>query len=110
MQAAARFFRFGPDEIGVVHDDTELAFGKAAIRLGGGLAGHNGLRSVSSSLSSRGFWRVRIGVGRPERGDLRSHVLGRFSPEEEASLAKILQRVATLVVTACREGWASAAS
>jgi PTH1 family peptidyl-tRNA hydrolase len=97
VQAAMRFFRFLPSEILVAHDDVELPFGAAAIRLGGGLAGHNGLRSVTQCLGTRDFWRLRIGVDRPGRGDLHNHVLGRFSEQEEALLPGFLSKLATLL-------------
>lgn len=86
VQAAARFFRYSPQEIVVAHDDTELEFGYIDIKSGGGLAGHNGLKSVAHCLADRSFLRLRIGVGRPAHGELHGHVLGRFSAEEEAEL------------------------
>ncbi|MEE8441987.1 MAG: aminoacyl-tRNA hydrolase, partial [Spirochaetia bacterium] len=89
----------------VAHDDVELAFGRVGIRMGGGLAGHNGLRSVADCLSTREFWRLRIGVGRPGRGDLHDHVLGRFSPEEEMALPGILDGIVALVETGVRSGF-----
>lgn len=92
--AALRFFKLDPEHLIVVHDETELPFGEVGIRMGGGLAGHNGLRSIAQSISSREFWRVRIGIGRPAHGALHSHVLGRFSKDEEAQLPTILQGVA----------------
>lgn len=105
VQAAMRFFRYAPGEVLVAHDDVELAFGKVGIRMGGGLAGHNGLRSIAKCLSTRDFWRLRIGVGRPDRGDLHDHVLGRFSPEEEIGLARILSETAALVEAGMRSGF-----
>lgn len=107
VQAAARFFKFDVADVAVAHDDVELAFGEAGIRMGGGLAGHNGLRSVAHCLGTRDFWRVRIGVGRPRHGELHGHVLGRFSREEEAELPDALGSVAGLVRQGYREGFAS---
>ena len=100
VQAAARFFKTRPEEIIVVHDDVELTFGGCAIRAGGGLAGHNGLRSIVQHLSTQEFWRLRIGVGRPGRGDLHHHVLGRFNEEEEAELETLLSQAAARLVEA----------
>ena len=97
VQAATRFFRYSAGDVLVVHDDVELPFGEIGIRMGGGLAGHNGLRSIASCLSTRDFWRLRIGVGRPPRGELHDHVLGRFSPEEEIDLPGILDESVALV-------------
>ena len=104
VQAAARFFRFTPREIVLVHDDVELPFGRVSLRLGGGLAGHNGLRSVAHCLATPDFWRLRIGVGRPERGDLHNYVLGRFTPEEEGALPAVLDTAAQRLVDAARQG------
>lgn len=70
--AAARFFKVPPDALVVVHDDVDLEPGRLQVRLGGGLAGHNGLRSIAQALGTQEFLRVRIGVGRPEIG--RAHV------------------------------------
>src|ERR687888_846100 len=69
--AAARFYKVEPDAILVVHDEIDLEPGRLQARRGGGLAGHNGLRSVAAHLKSSDFVRLRVGVGRPGRGDLR---------------------------------------
>jgi PTH1 family peptidyl-tRNA hydrolase len=85
--AAARFFKVEPEQLLVVHDDVDLESGRLQARRGGGLAGHNGLRSLAQHLGSQDFLRLRIGVGRPGRGDPRSvsdWVLSRFEPEEDA--------------------------
>ena len=85
--AAARFFKVEPEQVLVVHDDVDLESGRLQARGGGGLAGHNGLRSLAQHLGSQDFLRLRIGVGRPGRGDPRSvadWVLSPFAPEEDA--------------------------
>jgi len=85
--AAARFFKVEPDAILVVHDESDLEAGRLQARRGGGLAGHNGLRSVSQSLGTQDFLRLRVGIGRPERGDRRplaDWVLADFEPHEDA--------------------------
>ncbi len=69
VQAAARFFKLEPDAILVVHDEGDLELGRLQARRGGGLAGHNGLRSVAKQLGTPDFMRLRVGVGRPGRGD-----------------------------------------
>ena len=71
LAAAGRFFKLPTEQISVVHDDVDLETGRIQVRLGGGLAGHNGLRSVRQALGSAEFLRVRVGVGRPGRGDRR---------------------------------------
>ena len=86
IQAAARFFKVPVESVLVVHDDVDLDEGRLQARAGGGLAGHNGLRSIAQSLGSQEFLRLRIGVGRPGRGDRRSvadYVLSPFEPETD---------------------------
>jgi peptidyl-tRNA hydrolase, PTH1 family len=75
------------DRVVVLHDEIDLPFGEIQARLGGGLAGHNGLRSVAAGVGGSDFWRLRIGVGRPDSTDpevVSTYVLGRFpEPEDE---------------------------
>jgi PTH1 family peptidyl-tRNA hydrolase len=87
VQAAARFFKVDPDAILVVHDEGDFDLGRLQARRGGGLAGHNGLRSIAKVLGTQDFLRLRIGVGRPGRGDRRSladYVLSDFEPQDDA--------------------------
>ncbi len=84
VSPAVRFFKVDPARLLVVHDDVDLDVGRLQARIGGGLAGHNGLRSIVSELGTQDFLRLRIGVGRPERGDRRpvsDFVLSPFAPE-----------------------------
>ena len=69
--AAARFFKVEPESVLVVHDEGDFDLGRLQARKGGGLAGHNGLRSIAEHLKTQDFLRLRVGVGRPERGDPR---------------------------------------
>jgi PTH1 family peptidyl-tRNA hydrolase len=88
IRTAAKFFKTPVAGVLVVHDDVDLEEGRLQARLGGGLAGHNGLRSIAHELGSRDFPRLRIGVGRPGRGDRRSvadFVLSPFSPETDVN-------------------------
>ena len=103
--AAARFFRVEPESLLVVHDEVDLEPGRLQARLGGGLAGHNGLRSVAQHLGTPEFARLRIGVGRPERGDPRpvaDFVLSPFPPELD--LEGLVARAGDAVETIAREG------
>jgi len=98
---AARFYKVEPEGLLVVHDDVDLEPGRLQARAGGGLAGHNGLRSLAQHLGSQEFDRLRIGVGRPGRGDPRSvsdWVLSGFAPENdvEALIAKAADAVETI--------------
>src|SRR5205085_9959831 len=73
--AAARFFKVGPADVLVVHDEGDFDLGRIEIKHGGGLEGHNGLRSIAQELGTNVFTRLRIGVGRPESRDPRSHAV-----------------------------------
>jgi peptidyl-tRNA hydrolase, PTH1 family len=103
--AATRFFKVDPGSLLVVHDDVDLEAGRLQARLGGGLAGHNGLRSIAQALGTNDFLRLRIGVGRPGRGDRRSvadYVLGGFEPEVDVD--SLIGRSADAVETMARDG------
>jgi peptidyl-tRNA hydrolase, PTH1 family len=79
----------------VVYDEIDLPFGEVRVRLGGGLAGHNGLKSLKRELGGAEFMRVRVGVGRPDSTDpeiVSAHVLGRFS-ESPAEVGELVDRV-----------------
>ena len=103
--AAARFFKVDPDAVLVVHDEGDFDLGRLQLRVGGGLAGHNGLRSIASHLKTQDFLRLRIGVGRPGRGDprdLADYVLSDFEPEDDAE--GLVARAADAVESLLSEG------
>jgi len=103
--AAARFYKLEADAVLVVHDEIDLEPGRLQARKGGGLAGHNGLRSIAAHLGAQDFLRLRIGVGRPGRGDQRppaDYVLSPFTPEEDAE--SLVARAADAVETLDAEG------
>ncbi len=103
--AAARFFKVEPEALLVVHDDVDLEAGRLQARRGGGLAGHNGLRSLAQDVGTQDFLRLRIGVGRPGRGDPRSvadWVLSPFSADQDVD--GLVARGADAVETIVREG------
>lgn len=79
---AAAFFKIPPERIMVVHDELELPLGTASFKYSGGLGGHNGLRSIKASLGTPDFWRLRIGIGRPDHTDIASYVLSDFTKDE----------------------------
>jgi PTH1 family peptidyl-tRNA hydrolase len=102
---AAAFFKLEPAAVLVVHDEGDFDLGRLELKAGGGLAGHNGLRSIAQVLGTQDFLRLRIGVGRPERGDgrpLADWVLANFEPHEKAD--EIVARAADAVETFIREG------
>jgi PTH1 family peptidyl-tRNA hydrolase len=81
------------DRVIALHDEIDLPFGEIKSKLGGGAAGHNGLKSLERGLGSRDYWRVRVGVGRPDSTDpeiVSRHVLGRFS-ESRAAVAELIE-------------------
>jgi len=101
VAAAARFYKLEPDAILVIHDEGDFDLGRLQARKGGGLAGHNGLRSIAQHLATPEFLRLRIGVGRPGRGDRRplaDYVLSPFTPEDDAEtlVARAVDAVETL--------------
>jgi PTH1 family peptidyl-tRNA hydrolase len=97
VAALARFFGFLPSEILVVHDELDLKPGEAKLKLGGGHAGHNGLRDIQAQLGAADFWRLRIGIGHPRDSVLPQqavvdYVLKPPRPEERGALESALDR------------------
>jgi PTH1 family peptidyl-tRNA hydrolase len=105
LAAAARFFKVEPEDMLIVHDDVDLEEGRLQARQGGGLAGHNGLRSIAQALGSQEFLRLRIGVGRPARGDRRSVADFVLTPfEAETDVDELISRSANAVETMVADG------
>ena len=107
--AAARFYKVPSEQTLLVHDDVDLEEGRLQARLGGGLAGHNGLRSIAQHLGTNDFLRLRIGVGRPGRGDPRpvaDYVLSPFEPHVD--VGELVTRAAGAVEVLAAEGLAAA--
>jgi PTH1 family peptidyl-tRNA hydrolase len=88
--------RFGvqPADLVVIHDEAALPVGKLRVRPGGSDAGHNGIKSIIAALGTQDFPRIRVGIGPPGGLDQVSHVLGRFTAEEEVLIAETLERAA----------------
>jgi len=91
VRPAMDFFKIPLEDIIIIHDEIDLPFGTIQLKKGGGLAGNNGLKSIAQHLGSQGFKRIRMGVGRPKFGDVASHVLGNFNPDEQISLDDYLK-------------------
>jgi peptidyl-tRNA hydrolase, PTH1 family len=91
---AARYFKLGPEDVTVFHDELDLTPGRLRLRTGGGHAGHNGLRSIHANLGA-GYHRVRLGIGHPgDKSRVAGHVLHDFSAAERSWLDLLLSAVA----------------
>ncbi|GAA3061243.1 aminoacyl-tRNA hydrolase [Actinokineospora globicatena] len=105
VAGAAKFFKAGPDRITVVHDELDLPFGTVRLKLGGGDNGHNGLRSITKSLGTKDYYRVRFGIGRPPgRMDPADFVLRDFSTTERKELAFEVDTCADAVAALVEQG------
>ncbi|MFO7802913.1 MAG: aminoacyl-tRNA hydrolase [Desulfovermiculus sp.] len=98
-----------PDRVVVIHDELDLAQGQVRVKFGGGLAGHNGLRSIHAQLGTRDFYRIRMGIGRPEPGtDVTRYVLSSFAPGEREAVHTALDRAAHGIHLLCTKGMQAA--
>lgn len=98
---AASYFNLKPEEILVVHDDLELKYEEVKCQQGGGLKGHNGLKSINQYLKSDKFYRLRFGIGRPQKGNVSSFVLSAFSQDEEITMPILLEKASILLDRCC---------
>ena len=93
VSEASRFYKLTRDQIVVIHDELDLAPGKLRVKKGGGLAGHNGLRSLAAHIGA-GFRRIRLGVGHPGKEEVLSHVLRDFPKADDEWLVPLLNAMA----------------
>ena len=100
----AAFYKINPSQILVIHDELDLSFGQIHFKMGGGLAGHNGLKSIAACLGTDQFARMRIGIGRPAHGDVSNWVLGPFGGDEGIQLPLLLQKLHDPLLTAMVDG------
>ncbi|ADG96996.1 peptidyl-tRNA hydrolase [Segniliparus rotundus DSM 44985] len=101
----AKYFSVPAADVVAVHDELDIGFGLVRLKRGGGEAGHNGLRSLSSSLGTKEYCRVRVGVGRPPVGtQTADFVLAGFRADERKELPGLLERSADAVEALVREG------
>lgn len=111
VQPAAAFLKVDPNRIVVVHDELDLPWREVRLKVGGGHAGHNGLRSMIERLGSSDFVRVRVGIGRPPpgfRGDVADYVLQNFDSMESAELPDVVERACAAVEAVLAKGPAGA--
>jgi len=104
VAAALRFYKLAPTDLIIIHDELDIPFGQVKIKEGGGHGGHNGLRSLMEELGSGDFLRVRVGIGRPAKGDPVKYVLGNFGKDEAPQLPRVLDGVCDLLGVLLREG------
>lgn len=104
VQPMAAFFKIDPSQILVIHDELDIPFGQVHFKIGGGLAGHNGLKSIAACMGTNDFARMRIGIGRPPHGDVSNWVLGGFGKDEQIQLPLLLQKLHDPMLTAMVEG------
>ena len=93
VREIAAFHKIAPSDVLVVVDDADLPLGRLRMRTGGSAGGHNGLKSIIQELGTNEFPRLRVGVGR-QAGELKNHVLGRFSEDEKAHIDAAVKRAA----------------
>lgn len=109
IKAAAGYYKIPADRIVVVYDELDLPFGTIRLKLGGGDNGHNGLKSITASLGTRDYYRVRVGIGRPPgRQDPAKFVLTDFNSPERKELPLIIDRAADAVEALLERGLAAA--
>ncbi|HVJ89246.1 MAG TPA: aminoacyl-tRNA hydrolase [Labilithrix sp.] len=111
VQPAASFLKIDPSHVIVVHDELDLPWRDVRLKVGGGHAGHNGLRSIIQRLGSPDFVRVRVGVGRPPpgwKGDVADYVLHDFDAMEKAELPDVIDRAVAAIEKVITGGVAAA--
>ncbi len=104
VQPLASFYKIEPAEILVIHDEVDIPFGQVHFKMGGGLAGHNGLKSIAACLGTNDFARMRIGVGKPVHGSVANWVLGAFSKDEQIQMPLLLEKLHDPMLNCVVEG------
>jgi len=90
---ALRFHKLFPADLIIIHDDLDIPFGQIKLKEGGGHGGHNGLRSLHQELGTGAYTRLRVGIGRPARGDMADYVLSNFAKDEMAALPPLVDGI-----------------
>lgn len=110
VQPLMAFFKIDPSEILVVHDELDIPFGQINLKKGGGLAGHNGLKSIAKCLGTQDFYRMRVGIGRPPRGSVSSWVLSNFPTEQDTELGIVLDKSCEALDSLFKDGFKKASN
>ena len=106
--ALLQFYRIPLSCLVVAHDELDLPFGRMRLKKGGGAAGHNGVRSITETLGSPDFFRLRLGIGKPEGYETTSYVLGRFSSEDVKYVENITEAAVSGFLCFCKSGFTEA--
>lgn len=104
VQPMAAFFKIPPEKILVIHDELDIPFGQIHFKMGGGFAGHNGLKSIAACLGTDQFARMRVGIGRPPHGNVSGWVLSPFSKDEQAQIPQLMEKLNDPLQTAMVDG------
>ena len=95
LQKVAAFYKISPENIYIIHDDLDLPVGEWRLQFDRGPAGHNGVKSVIENLGTQAFWRIRVGIGKPEFDNTEEYVLKPFSKEEKMLISETLDKILT---------------
>lgn len=104
---AVGYYKLQASDVVVVHDELDVPLGEVRLKVGGGEAGHNGLKSVSRHLGARDYLRLRVGIGRPPkdfRGDISDFVLQAFAPDEGGVISDVIDRACTAIAQIAERG------
>ena len=102
--AVSRWYKVPPERILVIHDDLDLTVAKVRLRQGGSSGGHNGIKSIIAELGGQDFARLRIGIGRPTRGDPIDYVLNDFTADQEHEIEAVYAEIPEIVRTYLEQG------
>lgn len=104
------FFKINPSEILVIQDELDIPFGQIHFKKGGGLAGHNGLKSINQHLGTPDFYRMRLGIGRPDRGSVSNWVLSKFPSSMDTELGIVMEQANKALDFFLKEGFKKASN
>ncbi|ACK67616.1 Aminoacyl-tRNA hydrolase [Rippkaea orientalis PCC 8801] len=111
VRAVSDWYKLYPNSMLVIYDDMDLPVGRMRMRLEGSAGGHNGMKSIISHVGSQDFPRLRLGIGKSNQSkETISHVLGKFAPQEQEIIAKVLSLAVDAVEMSLKEGVAKAMS
>lgn len=103
-----KFYDIPPDRVVVAHDELDLPLGRMKFKTGGGLAGHNGLKSIAQHLGTQEFHRLRLGIGKPEHGNTSGYVLAKFTQSENTTVRSVLDGAVRGLLAFIEQGAAEA--